>query len=556
MTAAGVALALEPAQGRWATNDTIAARTPWTGHDWVSSSASASLSTANHQLLSHHQPTSRWHIVSFLHLHGVYQKSMGHPRQCMSQVRVPVPLPPGPLSRALGVVTVVVLTVFGLELLIRSSQSVVTRAASDAAAATAAAAGGAAGQPSDELLWRPAPPGTGVSIVVPTYHEADNVRALAQRVFLAAEQAGMASDVELLLVDDSSNDGTVEIVRALRNEHPDHDVNVIVRTPEEGTGLSSAVILGILKAKHELCVVMDADLSHPPEAVPEVAGWLSLPEPRAAAGSAGAGGSAIVSGAGVGAAPATAGTPTGDGTAGAPRRIGAVDFVLGSRYADGGGVSKEWPVWRRIVSGGATLLARPLTAVSDPMSGFFGIRKATLAECSGINAVGFKIGLELLSKCRIETVAEVPFTFRDRVAGTSKLKFKTALLYASQLVSLYLSQFAFTAYAAAACKLALLVYGVWRVRHRQPGDDWRPQLGAVALLCPNPLAALRRDGAAGGKGSLLPTSRQPPPGPAAKYPAAPIGVTERRCGCVAWQAPAFPYVSVFGGVSGPGKQAA
>uniref|UniRef100_A0A7S1C7X4 Dolichol-phosphate mannosyltransferase subunit 1 n=1 Tax=Bicosoecida sp. CB-2014 TaxID=1486930 RepID=A0A7S1C7X4_9STRA len=419
-------------------------------------------------------------------------------------VRLPVPLPPRPLAKAVWAFTVAVVAVAAAELLWHSVAGG-PRTIVDA---------------SDEA-WRAAPRGTGVSIIVPTYHEADNVRPLAQRVFEATEAAGL--NAELLLVDDSSNDGTVEIAWALRNEHPTRDLSVIVRTPEEGTGLSSAVMLGLVRAKHQLCVVMDADLSHPPEVIPQMVGWLA--EPPAAGGGGGGGGDGV----GAGADREEGG---GDST-----RAHRIDFVLGSRYAAGGAVSKEWPWYRRVISGGATMVARPLVGVTDPMSGFFALRKDQLSECNGVNAVGFKIALELMANCGIENVAEAPITFHDRVMGASKLKAKTAIQYVWQLGALYWAHFTFTAVCVALFKLALLAYGVWRVRNRVRGDDWRPQLGALLVWLPDPVALVA---ACRGQREVLKDRARPR--------RLPVGVEELRVGgCFAWQQPTAGYVSVFGG---------
>jgi len=139
---------------------------------------------------------------------------------------------------------------------------------------------------------------------------------------------------------------------------------------------------------------MDADLQHEPESVPAVA---------------------------------------------APVLNDGADFSVGSRHVGGGGLGFEWSLIRRVISAGATSLAWPLSGSSDPMSGFFCLSKATLARgaTSCINTMGFKIGLELMVRCRCQTVVDVPITFRERVAGESKLSMKQNVLYLRQLASLY-----------------------------------------------------------------------------------------------------------------------
>jgi dolichol-phosphate mannosyltransferase len=175
-----------------------------------------------------------------------------------------------------------------------------------------------------------------LSIIVPTYREAANLRPLCERVFAATRAAGI--DAELLIVDDDSNDGSEEIVRELGREY---DVHIHVRKGERG--LSSAVVAGFARANHDTLLVMDADLSHPPESVPAVA------EPVFAA---------------------------------------AADFVVGSRYVGGGRVQEDWPLLRRLNSWGATLLARLLTPVRDPMTGFFCLRKETWQRAQKLNPIG------------------------------------------------------------------------------------------------------------------------------------------------------------------------
>lgn len=223
-----------------------------------------------------------------------------------------------------------------------------------------------------------------ISIIVPTYKEVENIPVLAQRVFQVCAQSNL--DAEMIIVDDNSEDGTVEQVQKLSELF---NIRVHVRKTEKG--LSSAVLKGMEIAKHPIFVVMDADLSHPPETIP------NLVEP-------------IIE--------------------------GTSDFAIGSRYTDGGNV-KDWPLSRRIISFGATVLARPLVRVSDPMSGFFAIRRKVFLRGENINDAGFKIALELMVKCGVTKVAEIPIVFTDRVKGVSKLKLRTQLQYLFQVFSLY-----------------------------------------------------------------------------------------------------------------------
>jgi dolichol-phosphate mannosyltransferase len=226
-----------------------------------------------------------------------------------------------------------------------------------------------------------------VSIVVPTYREAENIPALVRRIFAALASAAIPA--ELIIVDDASGDGTEQIVESLAKEFP---VRVVTRTTERG--LSSAVVCGLLAAKHDILVCMDADLSHPPEALPEII---------------------------------------------APVAEDRAEFCIGSRYTAGGTTKAGWGVLRRINSQGATLLARPLTPVSDPMTGFFCLRREVLerARQAGLAPLGYKIGLEIMVKAGCRQIAEVPIEFSDRLHGKSKLSLAQQLLYLRHLAGLY-----------------------------------------------------------------------------------------------------------------------
>ena len=139
------------------------------------------------------------------------------------------------------------------------------------------------------------------------------------------------------------------------------------------------------------CVVMDADLSHPPEAIPGMIARLD------------------------------------DGA----------DFVIGSRYVSGGTTDSNWGLLRWLNSKVATWLARPLTRAKDPMAGFFALRRTTFERATALNPIGYKIGLELLVKCRCVRVDEVPIHFADRQHGESKLSFREQLRYLQHLGRLY-----------------------------------------------------------------------------------------------------------------------
>jgi dolichol-phosphate mannosyltransferase len=218
-----------------------------------------------------------------------------------------------------------------------------------------------------------------VSVIVPTYREAGNLPELISQ--LEQVQAGTGLSLEVLIVDDDSADGTERIVRDLGKSW----VRLITRKGVRG--LSTAVLEGLRQASHDIAVVMDADLSHPPEAIPQLV-------------------QAILAGA---------------------------DFAIGSRYVAGGSTDAAWSLFRRLNSSAATLLARPLTSVKDPMSGFFAIHRQTLSRADHLNPVGYKIGLELLVRCDCKDVREVPIHFAERTAGQSKLSLAQQLRYLQHL---------------------------------------------------------------------------------------------------------------------------
>jgi dolichol-phosphate mannosyltransferase len=220
----------------------------------------------------------------------------------------------------------------------------------------------------------------GVTVVVPTYNEAENVPVLFERLAEAFDAAGRP--FELLVVDDDSPDGTGARAAGLGPR-----ARAIVRKGERG--LATAVIRGLREARYDLCVCMDADLSHPPETVPVLVDRVE---------------------------------------AGAP-------FALGSRYVSEG-KTVDWGLLRWVNSAGATLLARPLTRVRDPMSGFFCVRRADV-PLDALDPVGYKIALEILVKAAIRDPVEVPITFRNRLHGESKLTLKEQLAYLTHLVRLY-----------------------------------------------------------------------------------------------------------------------
>lgn len=216
-----------------------------------------------------------------------------------------------------------------------------------------------------------------ISVVVPTYNEAATVPQLAAR--LAAALPGR--QWELVVVDDGSPDGTADVAERLAPRLPLR----VVRRPGK-LGLASAVIDGFRAARGDLLVVMDADLSHPPEVVPALV-------------------DAVVAGA---------------------------DLAVGSRYVAGGG-TVDWPLRRRVVSRVACLMGNALVPVRDATSGFFALRRDVI-EGVRLDPIGFKIGFEVIARGKYRRVVEVPYTFRDREHGRSKFGTREIGSYLLQLL--------------------------------------------------------------------------------------------------------------------------
>lgn len=223
-----------------------------------------------------------------------------------------------------------------------------------------------------------------LSIVIPTYNERARIVELVRAVFAGCRRHGL--DSELVIVDDDSPDGTGDAVAAVAPEFGAR-LRLIRRRGERGLG--TAVMTGFRAAHAPIVGVMDADFSHPPDALIRLHAALQDAD---------------------------------------------VDAVVGSRYVPGG-AAEHWPVRRLVLSRVACALARPLTPVRDATSGFFLVRRERVQDVQ-IQAGGFKICLELLVRGRVRSVAEVPYVFTDRTAGESKMSLKEALGYLVQLVKL------------------------------------------------------------------------------------------------------------------------
>jgi dolichol-phosphate mannosyltransferase len=213
-----------------------------------------------------------------------------------------------------------------------------------------------------------------VSIIIPTLNEEENILPLVSEIATCAVPFR-----EILFVDDHSTDATCDRIRALAASRP-------IRLLEQdgaGPGLATAIMFGARAARGEILLVMDADLSHPPDRIRDLV---------------------------------------------APLFAGTADLVVGSRYVNGGS-TPGWPAWRRAVSRAGAALAFPLTGLHDSMCGFFAIDRSRLLELAPQTS-GFKIVFETLVRARgTLRVHEVPIAFRERVRGKSKMSLGVALRF-------------------------------------------------------------------------------------------------------------------------------
>ncbi|HID27715.1 MAG TPA: polyprenol monophosphomannose synthase [Methanosarcinales archaeon] len=221
-----------------------------------------------------------------------------------------------------------------------------------------------------------------ISIIIPTYNEKENLPRLVNKIY---KVLNCHLSYEIIIVDDNSPDGTGVIADVLSKKY--NEINVIHRNgfPD----LSRAVVEGIKHSKGNIIGVMDADLSHPPEVIPKLI---------------------------------------------KPILDNKSEFVIGSRYLTG--KIKKWTFSRKIISRGAIILARPLTSVSDPMSGFFFFKKNVINDTE-LSPIGYKIILEILVKGNYKKVKEIEYIFKDREFGNSKLNYKNYLKYLIHLILLY-----------------------------------------------------------------------------------------------------------------------
>ena len=225
-----------------------------------------------------------------------------------------------------------------------------------------------------------------ISFVVPTYQEADNLNHLVKHVYDGLEKSSLTW--ELIIANDESGDNTKAICEELAKEHP---IRLLNRT--ENRGLALAVIDGAKIAQGEHIVVMDGDMSHPSSLVPQMIETL---------------------------------------------KDDKIKFVIGSRNVDKASMDKDWSIFRHLATFFATLAAKPLVRIKDPMSGFFCLRTIDWPAVE-LRPIGYKIGLELIVRGGFKSaeVIELPIHFTDRKIGKSKMSFRELHNYFKHLVNLY-----------------------------------------------------------------------------------------------------------------------
>ncbi|MBR6223512.1 MAG: polyprenol monophosphomannose synthase [Lachnospiraceae bacterium] len=222
-----------------------------------------------------------------------------------------------------------------------------------------------------------------LSIVVPSFNEKDNIVPLVDRI----DKALGSIPHEIIFVDDS-NDETPDVIAGLAKEK--HYVRLKHR--ENKKGLATAVLLGFKLAEGDYLVCMDADLQHPPE--------LLLPMYVA-------------------------------------METGA-DICIPSRLIEGGSDGGlNW--YRKLISGTARLMGQVLLpclrSISDPTGGLFIVKRSVASEAD-MRPVGWKIMVELLATARYSRIIEIPYEFKERVAGESKIDISATLQYIEQCIGL------------------------------------------------------------------------------------------------------------------------
>ncbi len=226
------------------------------------------------------------------------------------------------------------------------------------------------------------------SLIIPTYNECKNVKTIIEKLSQLLD-GSIPGDYELIVVDDDSPDRTWEVAQSLTADYP----QLRVMRREHERGLSTAVIRGWQVARGEVLGVIDADLQHPPETLLQLLAEIKR----------------------------------------------GADVAAASRHVTDGGVS-DWSVVRRFLSRGAqtvglVILPGVVGRVSDPMSGYFMVRRSCIAGKT-MNPAGYKILIEVLGRGDIRWIGEVGYVFQERQEGESKVTWKQYIEYLRHLLRL------------------------------------------------------------------------------------------------------------------------
>jgi dolichol-phosphate mannosyltransferase len=222
-----------------------------------------------------------------------------------------------------------------------------------------------------------------MTVLVPTFNEKENVKNMINAVDTICKENFI--NEEIIVVDDNSTDGTIQIVKSMMDEYP--NLRILVRYSDPG--LSQSLYFGMMNAESDLVQCVDCDFSHPVEKIPELYRLAHS----------------------------------------------GYDIAVGSRYVKDGG-TVDWPLKRQIISFAAALIGRLLIpCVADSGSGFFLINRKIL-ENTHLTPRGFRMSFEILGKAHWNTVSEIPIMFKDRERGTSKLRFKIVCEYVIQYLSI------------------------------------------------------------------------------------------------------------------------
>jgi dolichol-phosphate mannosyltransferase len=243
--------------------------------------------------------------------------------------------------------------------------------------------------PTGALQVPSSPPSLQLSLVIPTYNEGDNIAAMIQQISGLLDRV-LPAAYEIIVVDDDSPDLTWKIAQSMGSQFP--QLRVMRRQQERG--LSTAVVRGWQMARGEILGVIDGDLQHPPEILLKLLAAISSQN---------------------------------------------ADLAVASRHVEEGGVS-DWSFTRRILSRGAqvlglVILPRVVGRASDPMSGYFLVRRSAIAGVR-LSPLGYKILLEVIGRGRIQSIAEVGYVFQERQGGESKVTWRQYIDYLRHLCSL------------------------------------------------------------------------------------------------------------------------